>query len=76
MIACTVIYLTFQIKSQGYGGVSRLHCLEETMTSQSVNGYPCVSIQHFSSEENKDVMVHNIGARSAIVKVTVYNGWF
>lgn len=62
----------FQVKLHGYGGVSRLHCSEETMVSQTVQGVPCVSIQQFSKEAIKEVMIHNVGARCALVKVTVF----
>jgi len=54
--------------------VSRLHCSEESTESRSIQGHPCIGIGHFSMEKVKEVMVHNFGARSAIVKVAVFNG--
>lgn len=44
------------------------------METRSVHGFPCVGIQYFSMEKVKDVLVHNLGARPAIVKVAVFNG--
>lgn len=64
--------LKFSILMAGYGGVSRLCCSEESTTAVSVRGFPCIGIQSFSLGKVKAVTVHNLGVRTALVKVAVF----